>query len=114
MKIKKLRWNTVQKRVNDLVPQDKNPRTITGKQMEYLKRSLEKFNLAEIPAVDIDGKILAGHQRVKALKLLGRGDEIIDVRIPNRKLSEEETKQYLIGSNALGGSWDFEGLKSFD
>jgi len=110
----KLHWHTVSKKVDDLVPQEVNPRTITNKQMDDLKKSLQKFNLAEIPAIDLDGKILAGHQRIKALQLLGRGNEEIDVRIPNRKLTEEESKQYLIGSNALGGDWDFELLKDFE
>ena len=112
--MKKLRWHTVQKRVNDLFPQEVNPRIITDKQMSDLKKSLNKYNLVEIPAIDLTGKILAGHQRVKALQLLGRGEEIIDVRIPNRKLTEKESKQYLIASNALGGDWDFESLKSFN
>jgi DNA modification methylase len=110
----KLSWTTVQKTVNELVPQITNPRTITDKQMEALKKSLEKFNLVEIPAIDFDGTILAGHQRIKALQLLGRGEELIDVRIPNRKLTKEESEQYLIGSNKLGGDWDFELLKDFD
>ena len=110
----KLQWQTVQKRVSDLVPQDINPRTITSKQMDDIKKSIRKMNLVEIPAIDLDGRILAGHQRIKAMQLLGRGEEIIDVRQPNRKLSAEESKRYLIASNALGGSWDFESLKSFD
>ncbi len=112
--MKKLQWHTVQKRVNDLIPQEVNPRIITDKQMSDLKKSLNKYNLVEIPAIDLTGKILAGHQRVRALQLLGRGEELIDVRIPNRKLTEKESKQYLIASNALGGDWDFESLKSFN
>lgn len=111
---KKLIWTTVKRRVHDLVPQKINPRHITDKQMSDLKRSLEKFNLVEIPAVDYDGTILAGHQRIKALKLLGRGEELIDIRIPNRKLTDQEAKQYLIASNKLGGDWDFDILQSFD
>jgi DNA modification methylase len=110
----KLTWTTVQRKVNDLIPQEVNPRKITDKQMKDLTKSLKKYNLVEIPAVDLDGKILAGHQRIKALQLLGRGEEIIDVRIPNRKLTEDEAKQYLISSNALGGDWDLDLLKSFD
>ncbi|MBP6948722.1 MAG: DNA modification methylase [Candidatus Pacebacteria bacterium] len=110
----KLTWTTVQRKVNDLVPQEVNPRKISDKQMKDLTKSLKKYNLVEIPAVDLDGKILAGHQRIKALQLLGRGEEIIDVRIPNRKLTEDESKQYLISSNALGGDWDLDLLKSFD
>ncbi|MFA5232517.1 MAG: DNA methyltransferase [Candidatus Paceibacterota bacterium] len=112
--MQKLQWHTVQKRVNDLIPQEVNPRIITDKQMSDLKKSLRKYNLVEIPAIDFNGKILAGHQRVKALQLLNRGEDIIDVRVPNRQLTEKEAKQYLIASNALGGDWDFESLKSFD
>lgn len=109
-----LHWNTVQKSVSELVPHIKNPRKISPSQLESLKRSFEKYNLVEIPAIDLDGTILAGHQRIKILKILGRGDEIIDVRVPNRKLTDEESKGYLISSNALGGDWDFELLKDFD
>lgn len=114
MKKEKLNWATVQKTVNNLIPQDVNPRVITDKQMSDLTRSLKKFNLVEVPAIDLDGKILAGHQRIKALQLLGRGGELIDVRVPNRKLTEKESKEYLIASNKLGGDWDFDLLKSFD
>jgi len=112
--MKSLIWTTVQKRVNDLLPQEINPRTISDKQMSDLKRSLKKFNLVEIPAADHDGTILAGHQRIKALQLLDRGDELIDIRVPNRKLTEQEAKEYLIVSNKLGGDWDYDLLKSFD
>lgn len=107
-------WETRQNKVNDLIPQEVNPRKISNKQMSDLKRSLRKFNLVEIPAIDYDGTILAGHQRIKALQLLGRGDELIDVRVPNRKLTEQEAKEYLIGSNKLGGDWDYDLLRSFD
>ncbi len=110
----KLVWTTKKRKVNDLVPFEKNPRTISPKQLKDLTKSLKKFNLVEIPAIDKNGKILAGHQRLKVLQLLGRGDEMIDCRIPNRKLTKKESEQYLISSNALGGDWDFEKLKSFD
>jgi DNA modification methylase len=112
--MKKLAWATTRKTVNELIPQDVNPRTITDKQMSDIQKSLKKFNLVEIPAVDADGKILAGHQRIKALQLLGRGDEEIDVRVPNRKLTQKESEQYLIASNKLGGDWDTDLLKHFD
>lgn len=111
---KKLTWRTEVRTVDELIPQAINPRTITDKQMSDLKKSLKKFGLAEIPAIDADGTILAGHQRVKALKLLGKGSEQIDVRVPNRKLTKAEADQYLISSNKLGGDWDFEALKSFN
>ena len=110
----KLEWFTQKRRVNDLTPCQKNPRVISPKQLNDLKRSLRKFNLVEIPAIDTDNRVIAGHQRLKVLQLLGRGEEEIEVRIPNRKLTQEEYDQYLITSNAVGGDWDFEKLKSFN
>jgi len=112
--MKKIQWRTEVRMVDDLIPQAINPRAISDKQMSDLKKSLKKFGLAEIPAIDKDGSILAGHQRIKALQLLDRGSEQIDVRIPNRKLTKAEARQYLISSNKLGGDWDIEALKSFD
>ncbi len=110
--MKKLSWSTTTKKVSDLLPYAKNPRSITTNQMSDLKRSLKKFNLAEIPAMNLDGTLVAGHQRIRALIELGRGEETIEVRIPNRKLTEAEFKDYLITSNKSGGSWDVEKLKA--
>lgn len=107
-------WKTEQRKVDTLLPHKKTPRKIAKDQLERLKQSLEKFNLVEIPAIDTDGTILAGHQRIKVLQLVGRGEEVIDVRIPNRKLTDEEAERYMIGSNAIHGEWDFNLLKEFD
>lgn len=110
--MKEISWKTVKKKVNDLIPYEKNPRILTEEMKEKLIRSIEKFNLAEIPAINKDLIILAGHQRIKVLKLIGRGDELIDVRIPNRLLSEEEIKEYNITSNVSSGHWNIEILKA--
>ena len=109
-----LGWTTEKRTVNTLVPYEKNPRTLNPKQFDDLKKSLSRFNLVEIPAIDTENRILAGHQRLKVLQILGRGEEEIDVRVPNRPLTETEYKQYLITSNAVTGSWDFDLLKDFD
>jgi hypothetical protein len=37
-----------------------------------------------------------------------------DVRVPNRKLTEEEAERYMLGSNAIHGEWDFDLLKGFE
>lgn len=71
--MQKLIWHNEKRKVNDLLPYEKNPRKITDKQLDDLKRSIKKFNLAEVPAIDTDNSIVAGHQRIKALQLLGRG-----------------------------------------
>ena len=107
---RQLTWRTVDKKISDLVPNVKNPRTMSPKQVEDLKRSLKKFNLVELPVVDLDNKVIAGHQRLMVLKLLGREDESIPVRIPNRKLTQKEYDQYLLTSNRVHGDWDWQML----
>jgi len=92
-KTNKLSWHTEQRKASDLIPNSENPRKMSEKQAEELKKSLEKFNLAEIPAINTDNKIVAGHMRVATLQLLGRGDESIDVRVPNRKLTDKEYRE---------------------
>lgn len=111
--MKKLIWTTVQRSVKDLLPFKHNPRKISDKQVDDLTKSLKKFGLVEIPAIDFDNKILAGHQRLMVMQLLGQGDNIIDCRIPNRKLTEEEYKQYMISSNKIHGEWDEELLSEY-
>lgn len=108
-------WKTEKRKISDLIPYDQNPRTMTKKQAEDLKKSLERFNLVEIPVVDTRDRIIAGHQRLKILIMLGRGEEEIDVRVPCRELTDKEFQEYLIRSNKNTGSFDFDILaNAFD
>ena len=45
---------------------------------------------------------------MSALMMVGRGEEEIDVRVPNRKLTKKEVKEYAIISNTHAGEFDFE------
>jgi len=112
--IRGLTWHNEKRKVKDLAPYKNNPRILSDFQANKLKKGLEKFNLVEIPAIDTDNKIIAGHQRIKMLTLLGRGNEEIDVRVPNRKLTKREFEEYNLASNAIQADWDLEALKSFD
>jgi len=107
---KKLIWRTERRKVKDLIRYEKNPRKLSDVQLEGLKRSLKKFNVAELPCINTDGTLVAGNQRVLALSLLGRGNEEIEVRVPNRPLSDAEFRDYLLTSNRSGATWDFEKL----
>ena len=95
----------------DLLPYEYNPRKMTAQQSRKLRESLEKFGLVEIPVINLDGMLLAGHQRCKALVALGRGEELVDVRVPNRQLTDAEFKEYNIASNAIKGDWVDELLR---
>ncbi len=110
MKKQKIVWHTEKRKVKDLVRYEKNPRKLSPTQLDGLKRSLKKFDIAELPCINTDGTLVAGNQRVLVLSLIGRSEEEIEVRVPNRKLSEAEFKDYLLTSNRSGASWDFEKL----
>ena len=103
--MKKLEWTTEKRKVNDLLPLDINPRKISEAKKQQLIKSIEKFNLAEIPAINKDNTIISGHQRIKALQLICRGEEMIDVRVPNRQLTRKEVKEYAIISNTHDGEY---------
>jgi len=109
---KKLEWHTERRKVKDLIRYEKNPRILSPVQLEGLKRSLRKFNLAELPAINVDGTLVAGNQRILALSLLGREEEEIEVRVPNRPLSDKEFRDYLLTSNRSGADWDWSKLAS--
>ena len=101
-------WKTEKRKLSDLVPASYNPRKLTEKQYQNLKDSLEKFGLAEIPAINTDNLVLAGHQRLKVLTDIFGKDHEIDVRVPNRKLTDAEAKEYNIRSNKNTGEWDWD------
>ena len=109
-----LTWQTETRIVDDLVPYEKNPRMLSDKQQKDLEASITKFNLVEIPAINTDNVVIAGHARLKIMQLLGRGQEEIEVRVPDRTLTKKEFEEYLLRSNKNTGSWDYELLKSFD
>jgi site-specific DNA-methyltransferase (adenine-specific) len=105
-----LKWHNAQRRVRDLVPLSYNPRKLTDEGRARLTRSIQKFDLAEVPAVNADNVVLAGHQRLAVLLDLGRGEELIDVRMPNRQLTKDELDEYNVVSNVGAGVWDYQSL----
>jgi DNA modification methylase len=106
--VERLKWHTETRTIEQLVPYDKNPRRLSDKQYEDLKASLTKFSLAEIPVIDADGVIIAGHMRLKVLAEIETPHFEVDVRVPNRKLTEKEFQEYNIRSNKNTGEFDFD------
>lgn len=104
----KLIWKTVKVKVRDLKKAEFNPRRITEQSKKHLLESLNKFDLVDIPVVNKDWNVISGNQRIDALIISGRSDEEIDVRIPNRQLSEKEEKEYMLIANTHAGVFDAE------
>ena len=101
-----LKWTTEQRRVRDLIPTDYNPRKRNEEKQIKLHASIDKFNLVEVPVINLDNHIIAGQRRWESYADRGRLDEIIDVRVPSRMLTQEEVKEYMLISNTHAGEWD--------
>lgn len=108
----KLVWHPEKRKVKDLKTWAANPRKISKESFEKLKERIQQRGFHDVLKVDIDGTILSGNQRKKALVELGIKE--VTTLVPNRKLTEEEKNKIALESNTNDGEWDFEALKSFD
>lgn len=86
-----------------------NPRTFETKGLQDLKRSIESVGYVEPIAVNTDGTILSGHARKRVLEDLGIAE--VDVRVPERKLTDPECREVVIRLNRnIAGVWDMDAL----
>lgn len=108
--MKNLEWTTEKRKVSDLIPADYNPRTISEKQKADLMASVTEFGKV-VPIVINTGKrnnhLIGGHQRIEIYADLGQADEMIDVRVPSRELSEKEERELNIRLNKNTADWDW-------
>jgi len=108
----KINWKTEKRKVKDLIPADYNPRKISEKQRGELMESIKEFSEVEPVVINTNNRLIGGHQRISIYADLGK--EEIDVRVPNRKLTEEEEKRLNLRLNKNTGDWDLELLGKFD
>ena len=108
-----MKWNYVMRRMDELTPQKKNPRRISKSQKDHLASSLNKFGFSQPLVINLDGTIIAGHQRFYILKVTGRKE--IDCMEADQLLSEEMVDELTIRLNKNSGSFDFDLLaNSYD
>lgn len=106
--MKKLKWHTEKRQPAQLIGLSYNPRKLTPTKKKKLEQSLKRFGLVDIPVINLDNTVISGNQRMQSLIDLGRGSVDIDVRVPNRQLSEKEVKEYAIIANTHAGEFDIE------
>src|SRR5574343_1123563 len=109
----KIIWRTEKRKIGDLIEWSKNPRKMSKYEFEHIKKSIDKFGIADPLIVNFDGTIIGGHQRKKVLLDAGllKPEDEIDVRIPDRQLSTREAEELAIRLNKNTGSWDFDLLR---
>jgi hypothetical protein len=109
----KIEWHSEKRKLSELIPSEYNPRKATEKQAKDLARSLDKFSLADPIIINTDNRIVGGHFRYNVLK--GKGSEIeVDVRVPNRMLTDEEERELNVRLNKNTGDFDYSLLANFD
>src|SRR5262249_41832317 len=88
-----------------LLPYERNPRTHSKKQIEQIAASIREFGFTNPVLSDGERRIIAGHGRVAAAKLLGM-DRVPTIRLEH--LSEAQKRAYIIADNRLAelAGWD--------
>lgn len=88
-----------------LLPADYNPRRISDRAMNGLRASLERFGeLGGIVYNKRTGRLVGGHQRVKALAAMGAEDA--EVRVVDLPVAEEKAANLALNHPGIGGEWD--------
>lgn len=93
-------------KIADLIPSEKNPRSIGRKEYEALKKSLVEFpEMKQIRpvVVDEDMHVLAGHQRLYALQDLDYEDVLV---LQVSGLTSKQKDEFMIKDNVSAGKWD--------
>ncbi|NDV45811.1 DNA methylase N-4 [Paludibacter sp. 221] len=107
----RLVWTTEKRTVKELIPTDYNPRIRNEVKQKKLNESIDKFDLVEIPVINLDNHIIAGQRRWEVYMESGRENESIDVRVPNRMLTKQEVDEYMLISNTHAGEWSLPMLE---
>jgi hypothetical protein len=97
--------NVSYQRIADLQLDPRNPRTHHPKQVRQIARSIEAFGFNVPVLVDAQRKVIAGHGRILACRLLG-WSEVPTISLEH--LSAEQAKAFMIADNRLteNSRWD--------
>jgi hypothetical protein len=92
MKKDAIQWEPKKVKVDDLIENPKNPKTLNEIGKKRLQKSLSKFGLAGTIICNSDLTIIDGHSR--KTELLAAGIEEVYVSMPSRPLTESEYKEF--------------------
>lgn len=107
-------WTNDTRKLSDLVPWDKNPREISDDEAKQLQASIRKFGQVKAYAISPDNEIYDGHQRQHVMFMMQEygADCLVDVRVSNRKLTEDERKELVIRLHDNVGHWELDSIWS--
>lgn len=94
--------------INDLRPAEYNPRKMSQKQADDLKKSIQEFGFVDPIIVNSNPErynvVIGGHQRLKIASMLG----FLTVPVCYVDLSQEKEIELNLRLNQNGGEWDWE------
>jgi len=99
------RIEIVYRAISELELDPKNPRTHAPRQVRQIARSIEAFGFNVPVLVDAKRKVIAGHGRILACKLLGR-TEVPTISLEH--MSEAQARAFMVADNRLteNSVWD--------
>ena len=87
---------------------EKNPRTITSRQLENLRNGIKEFGFLLPVVVNVrTNKLIGGHQRVKAAQL--EGVKEIEVNVVD--IDPKGEMRLMLALNKIDGKWDYQLLE---
>ncbi len=114
-------WSTQPIRLGDLVEWERNPVQLSEHDAKEIEKSLRKFGLvlplvANAPLENGRRRLIDGHQRKTILTYARMADSetMLDVRVPDRLLSEKECDELSIRLRRNSGEWNWDLLSSWD
>ena len=115
--MKRPNWKTVSIKLGSLVPWENNPVKISEHDAEELRRSLEKFGemiplIANAPLSNGKRRLIDGHQRrmVEMAADVWGPRTMVDVRVPDRMLTDKECEEASIRLRRNTGEFDINKL----
>ena len=97
----------VERQIDGLNPHPNNPRMHSQKQIRQIAASIDRFGFTNPVLIDESSRIIAGHGRVEAAKLIGH------LNVPTvciKGMNDDEIRAYIIADNRLAenAGWDPE------
>jgi ParB-like chromosome segregation protein Spo0J len=103
-----IKWKYEKRLIDDLEENSVNPRRLSKKRADELKKSIEDFGVCQPIVIQPDGFVVGGHQRIRSIKAMGYNE--VDCAVPSRPLSREEVSRLTIILNKVQGEFDFDML----
>lgn len=112
-------WTDTRIKLGDIDGYPNNPRMSTKAQAQRIIASEKKFGqpLPFICNPPVNGRymLLDGHQRLAAWLTIYGGDHVMDARIADRPLTDDEHRELIVTLHTgATGSWDWDRLSSWD